>query len=88
MLRSTSRRPKGAIARTEAVKPLEVEKVSRAETIQIMVMWLKFCFVMEEDIEGKVKTLNHKEVKNDFTQLGSKVVNELVVLRYMENLMG
>ena len=48
----------------------------------------KFCFVMEEDIEGKVKTLNHKEVKNDFTQLGSKVVNELVVLRYMENLMG
>ena len=55
MLRSTRRRPKGAIARTDAVKPFEVEKVSRAETIQIGAMWLKFCFVMEEDVEGKVK---------------------------------
>jgi hypothetical protein len=55
MLRSTRRRPKGAIARTDAVKPFEVEKVSRAETIQIGVMWLKFCFGMEEDVEGKVK---------------------------------
>jgi hypothetical protein len=88
MLRSTRRKPKGAIARTDAVKPFEVEKVSRAETIQIGVMWLKFCFVMEEDVEGKVKTFNHKEGMNDFTHLGSKVVNELVVLWCMENLRG
>ena len=51
MLRSTRRRPKGAIARTDAVKPFEVEKVSRAETIQIRVMWLKFCFVKEENVD-------------------------------------
>ena len=36
-------------------------------------MWLQFCFVMEEDVEGKVKTFNHNEM---FTDLGSKVVNE------------
>jgi hypothetical protein len=48
MLRSTSRRrPKGDIDRTGAVKPVEVEKVSRAESIQIGVMWLKFCFVIQ-----------------------------------------
>ena len=61
MLRSTRRKPKGAIARTDAVKPFEVEKESRAETIQIRVMWLKFCFVMEEDVEGNVKTFNLKK---------------------------
>jgi hypothetical protein len=55
MLRSTRRRPKGAIARADAVKPFEVKKVSRAETIQIGVMWWKFCFVMDEDVEGKEK---------------------------------
>ena len=60
MLRSTSRRPKGDIDRTDAVKPFEVEKVSRAETIKSGVMWLKFCFVMEEDVEGNVKTLGSK----------------------------
>ena len=54
MLRSTSRRrPKGDIDRTDAVKPFEVENVSRAETIQIVVMWLKFCFVMEDGCRGK-----------------------------------
>jgi hypothetical protein len=66
MLRGTRRRPKGAIARTDAVKPFEVEKVSRAETIQIGVMWLKFWFVMEENVEGKVKTCNPKEGMHDF----------------------
>ena len=76
MLRSTSRRPKGDIDRTDAVKPFEVEKVSRAETIQSGVMRLKFCFVMEEDVEGKVKTFNLKEGMNDFTDLGSKFVYE------------
>ena len=77
MLRSTSRRrPKGDIDRTDTVKPFEVEKVSRAESIQIGVMWFKFCFVMEEDVEGKVKTFNHNEMLNEFTDLGSKVVNE------------
>jgi hypothetical protein len=54
-------RPKGAIARTDADKPSEVEKVSRVESFQIGVMWLKFCFAMEEDVKGKVKTCNHKE---------------------------
>ena len=39
-------------------------------------MWLKFCFVMEEDVEGNVKTFNLKEGMNDFTDLGSKVANE------------
>ena len=39
-------------------------------------------------VEGKIKTFNHKEGMNDFTHLGSKVVNELVVLRCMENLRG
>ena len=76
MLRSTSRRPKGDIDRTDVVKLFEVEKVSRAETIQSGVMWLKFCFVMEEDVEGKVKTFNLKEGMNDFTDLGSKFVYE------------
>ena len=35
-----------------------------------------FCFVMEEDVEGKVKTFNHNAMLNEFTDLGSKVVNE------------
>ena len=41
------------LTKTYAVKPFEVERVSKAET-----MWLKICVDVEEVIEGKVKTIN------------------------------
>ena len=46
------------LTKTYAVKPFEVERVSRAETIRNGEMWLKICCDVEEVIEGKVKTIN------------------------------
>jgi hypothetical protein len=56
MLRSTSRRPKGDIDGTDAVKPFEVE--NWGDMVEVL-LWKR--------------TL--REGMNDFTDLGSKVVN-------------
>jgi hypothetical protein len=54
------------VDKTHAVKLFEVEKVSRAETFQIGEMWLKICVDIEEDFEGKVKTINLEELKKGY----------------------
>ena len=56
MLRSTSRRPKGDIDGTDAVKPFEVD--NWGDIVEVL-LWKR--------------TL--REGMNDFTALGSKVVN-------------